>query len=236
MLHARGEPPRLGATALIELMRLASPALPVGGFSYSEALEAAVDHGMVRDEASALRWLTDQLHLVLARSDLPVVVLAVKAWRRGDLERVKELNDWVLHTRESREFAQQSQQMGRSLVEWMRQRTDPPQAVADAAALRPAPSWPVAFSLAAAHTGAPLHEAALAFAVAWVESQVAAAIKAVPLGQVGGQRLLDALNRLLPAAVSAAAKLPDSARQAFAPMLAVLSARHETQYSRLFRS
>jgi urease accessory protein len=228
--------PRVPAGALIELMRLASPALPVGGFSYSEALEAAVDCGRVTDLAQARDWLLDQLHLGLARSDLPLAARAFNAWRRGDLETIRELNDWALATRETRELSLQSQQMGRSLLEWMRQRDGAPDALADAAALSPAPTWPVAFALAAAHSGAPRREALIAFAVGWAENMVQAAIKAVPLGQSGGQRLLDALNPALPAAVDAAIAMPDSQRQAFAPMLAILSARHEIQYTRLFRS
>ena len=226
----------LSAGAIIELMRLASPVLPVGGFSYSEGLEAAVEHGVVTDEAGARVWLNEQLHLVLARSELPVVALAFKAWRRGDVARATELNDWVCRTRETRELAQQSQQMGRSLTEWMRRRDRAPSALAHAAALQPAPTWPVAFALAAAHSGAPQREALIAFAVGWVENQVAAAVKAVQLGQSAGQRLLDTLNPQIGALVDAAMALPDSARQAFAPMLAILSSRHEAQYSRLFRS
>lgn len=236
MPRIRREAPPLSTGAMIELMRLASPALPVGGFSYSEGLEAAVEHGAVSDESSACAWLSDQLQLVLARSELPVVALAFKAWRRGDLARATELNDWVWRTRETRELAQQSQQMGRSLIEWMRHRDGAPPMLAAAAALQPAPTWPVAFALAAAHSGAPTREALIAFAAGWVENQVAAAIKAVPLGQIAGQRLLDVLNPQLGALVDAAIALPDSARQAFAPMLAIVSARHEAQYSRLFRS
>lgn len=94
----------------------------------------------------------------------------------------------------------------------------------------------MAFALAAAHSGAPLRESLLAFAVGWVENMAAAAIKAVPLGQVGGQRLLDGLNAALPAMVDRAICIADSERQAYAPMLAILSSRHEVQYSRLFRS
>lgn len=236
MVRRRAEPPRLAAAAMIELMRLASPALPVGGFSYSEALEAAVDGGAISSEAQARDWLLDQLHLTLARSDLPVAALAFKAWQRGDLARVRELNDWTLQTRESREFALQSQQTGRSLIEWMRQRAWPPPQLDAAAALMPAPSWPVAFALAAAHSGAPLREALIALSVGWAENMVSAAIKAVPLGQSAGQRLLDALNAQLPAIADAAISLPDGQRQAFAPMLAILSSQHETQYTRLFRS
>jgi urease accessory protein len=84
-------------TDLLWLMQLASPALPVGGFSYSESLEAAVEHGLVHDEASAQAWLLDQLHLVQARSELPVVAQAMTAWQQQDVPRLTQLNQWVLH-------------------------------------------------------------------------------------------------------------------------------------------
>jgi urease accessory protein len=231
--------PPLSPGALIELIRLASPALPVGGFSYSEGLEAAVDAGLLADEAAVARWLVDQLHLGLARSDLPAAAQAFIAWRAGDLARVTALNAGVAQTRESRERAAQSQQMGRSLLEWLRRRSDANDADTElqaAAALQPAPMWPLVFALAAARCGAPLRESMLAFAAGWCDNMVAAAIKAVPLGQVAGQRLLDALAAQIPALVDAALQVPDDGRQAFAPTLAVLSARHEEQYSRLFRS
>src|SRR5690606_21524819 len=89
---------------LLRTLWLASPALPVGGFSYSEGLEAAIDAGLVSDEASAARWLLDQLHLGQARSELVVMAEAIDAWRGRDGPRVRELNQWVLCTRESREL------------------------------------------------------------------------------------------------------------------------------------
>lgn len=99
------------------------------------------------------------------------------------------------------------------------------------------PTWPVAFALAAAQTAAPVRECVLTCAFGWAENMAQAAIKAVPLGQAGGQRILARLLQAIPAAVdSATIALPDHQRQAFNPMLAILSAQHETQYSRLFRS
>ncbi|MGD9832642.1 MAG: urease accessory protein UreF [Piscinibacter sp.] len=222
--------------ALLQLMWLASPALPVGGFSYSEALEAAVDGGRVTSEADASRWLRDQLELALGRSELPLLAQAIAAWQASDAERVRELNDWVLTTRESRELRAQTEQMGRSMVEWLKNRGEPDGRVATLAALPPAPSWPIAFALAAAQTGAPLRVALLAFAFGWAENMVQAALKAVPLGQSAGQRILAALVAAIPPSVDRALKLGDGERQAFSPMLAILSAQHETQYSRLFRS
>ena len=225
------------AHALLQLMWLASPALPVGGFSYSEVLEAAVDAGLVQGEAQAGAWLLDQLHLSLARSDMAVVSKAFKAWQRNDLAAVTELNDWVSATRETSELRQQTEQMGRSMVEWLKNRSAPTDPrVAQAQTLAPAPTWPVAFALATAQTGAPLREALLSFAFGWAENMVQAALKAVPLGQRAGQRILAALMAEIPAAVDRAAALMDGERQAFTPMLAILSAQHEMQYSRLFRS
>ena len=223
-------------TALLELMQLASPALPVGGFSYSEGLEAAVEAGLVRDEAQAGDWLLDQLHLSLARADLPVLAQALPAWKRGDLARIRELNDWVQHTRESAEARQQTQQMGRSLAEWLKNRDRPDARVAQLAALPPAPTWPVAFALAASRCDAPRRDVLLSFGFGWAENMVQAAMRSVPLGQSAAQRMLARLIAALPGAVQQAAELSDEQRQAFTPMLAILSAQHETQYSRLFRS
>ena len=224
------------AAALLQLMWLASPALPVGGFSYSEGLEPAVEAGLVGHEAAASVWLLDQLHLGLARSDIAVVSRAFKAWQRSDVATITELNAWVTTTRETSEVRQQTEQMGRSMLEWLKNRGLADARIAQLATLKPAPTWPVAFALAAAQTGAPLREALLSFAFSWAENMVQAALKAVPLGQNAGQRVLAALAAEIPDAVDHAMRLMDSERQAFMPMLAILSAQHETQYSRLFRS
>jgi urease accessory protein len=226
----------LAASTLMRLMWLASPALPVGGFSYSEGLEAAVEAGLVRDEASAGRWLLDQLALSLGRADLPLLAQAYAAWQANDLPRITALNDWVRTTRESSEFRQQTEQMGRSLCEWLRQRAPGDERVAFLGQLAPAPTWPVAFALAAWQAGAPPREALLACAFGWAENIVQAALKAVPLGQSAGQRILDQALGPIASAVDAALVTSDESRQAFTPMLAILSAQHEAQYSRLFRS
>ena len=126
--------------------------------------------------------------------------------------------------------------MGRSLAEWLKNVETPDARVAQLAALRPAPTWPLAFALAAAQIGAPPRDAMLAFGFGWAENMVQAAMRSVPLGQSAAQRMLARLIDALPDAVQRAADLPDDARQAFTPMLAILSAQHETQYSRLFRS
>jgi len=227
----------LPPATLLALMRLASPSLPVGGFSYSEGLEAAVDAGRVHDEASAGDWLLQQLELAHARADAPAVVRAARAWRARDVEAVMAVNAWVLATRESHELRRQAEQMGRSLAEWLKNgehAADP--RIATLATLAPAPSWPVAFGLAGVLAGADDEALLLAHGFGWCENMAQAAMKAVPLGQAAAQRMLSRLAAALPAAVAQALARADGQAQAFAPMLAILSARHETQYSRLFRS
>ena len=235
-MRRRDEAPR-ATTALLQLIRLASPSLPVGGFSYSEGIEAAVDAALVTDEASACAWLLDQLELGVGRSDLPVAARALAAWRRGDRKGVAEWNAWLATTRETNELRRQSEQMGRSLAHWLRQRSaDDDDRVAFLEALSPAPMWPVAFALAAADSGASSRAVLASFAAGWAENATQAALKAVPLGQTAAQRILAALSAAIPAAVERALAMPAGEMQAFAPMLAILSSQHEEQYSRLFRS
>ena len=224
---------------LLSLLWLASPTLPIGGFSYSEGLEAAVHTGQVSDEASASEWIVGQLWLSQTRSDLPVIAQALPAWHQHDWARLQALDDWVRHTRETAELRLQTEQMGRSLMEWVKSLQDASfdlSAVPDA--LRQ-PTYPVAYAFALSWqwpVGTPVRDALLAAGFAWAENMVQAAIKSVPLGQSAGQRIVARVCRELPAAIDAALAVTDATRQSFSPMLAILSARHETQYSRLFRS
>lgn len=221
---------------MLRLMWLASPALPIGAFSYSEALEAAVEHGYVHNDLTAGDWLAHQLAL-LARGDLAAMAHAIPAWQRGDEATLRAIADWLRQTRDSAEARLQSEQMGQSLLVWLR-----PQgmACADQLALLErigAPShYALVMSLALATVDVPLAQALQAQAFGWAENQVQAALKSVPLGQTAGQRVLARLAAEIPAAVETAIATPPHQRQLFAPMLSILAARHETQYSRLFRS
>ncbi len=220
--------------SLLHLLWLASPALPVGGFSYSEGLEAAVDAGVVHDETSAGDWLLNQLALVQARAELPLAAAAHAAALALDGTRLAELNAWALQTRESAESLQQAQQMGRSLLAWLQGQLPDHPALPLLQALTPAPAWGVVMGATTAMRSAALEPALQAMAFGWAENLMQAAVRAVPLGQSAGQRLLARLVQAIPQAVDAALAAPEPL--AFAPLLGVYGARHETQYSRLFRS
>ena len=217
---------------LLWLLRLASPALPVGAYSYSQGLEWAVAADWVRDDATAGTWIGDHLTLVLGRLELPLLGAALRAWRDDDRDEARRLNSLFLASRETRELREEAAQMGHSLMALARQLPE----------FSPFPmeagdwSYPVALSRLAACLQ--LEEADLlhAYAFAWLENQVAAAIKAVPLGQVAGQRLISALGARIPQTCEAACELPEAAWSSSAPGLAIASSLHETQYTRLFRS
>ncbi|WP_431288876.1 urease accessory protein UreF [Roseateles chitinivorans] len=223
---------------LLRLTWLASPALPIGAFSYSEVLEAAVEQGLVHDDVSAGAWLSQQLRL-LARGDLAAIAQGINAWRAGDEPALRELARWQRMTRDGAEARLQSEQMGQSLLVWLRgQPMATPAQLALLTACGEGHPMPYAFvmSLALATIDVPVDQALHTQAFGWAENQVQAALKAVPLGQTAGQRVLTRLASEIPAAVAEAIATPPARRQLFAPMLSVLAARHETQYSRLFRS
>jgi urease accessory protein len=223
------------AARLLNLMWLASPALPVGAFSYSEGLESAVETKLVHDEASAGDWLLDQLWLQQARAELPSVHHAMTAWSHASIQAVHALNTWVVHTRESAEQGAQTLQMGTSLWAWLNNGMH----ASDSRLLTrfaEGVTWPVAYGLALTLAQATPRDGLLACAFGWAENMVQASMKAVPLGQAAAQRMLSRLTNDIPSAVDAALATTADDRQAFTPLLAVLGAQHETQYTRIFRS
>ena len=221
---------------LIPLLHLASPQLPVGGFAYSQGLEGAVDAGLVTDSASAGAWIAGVLNASLARFEAPILAGLVAAWKDGQATEVERLNDLFAASRETSELLDETGRMGRALGIWLRDL-----GIAGAAelglleGLRPQ-TYPAAFACAAAALGIEPGDAATAYLWAWLENQVMAAVKLIPLGQTAGQRLLLDLGPPLPAIAVRALDLPESEWTGLAPGLAILSSRHETQYSRLFRS
>lgn len=224
---------------LISLLHLASPALPIGGFSYSQGLEAAIDCGMVGDAATAEHWIRDNLVQVQAQCEAPVWLLLHRAWQRQDAAAVRRWNEWFHVTRETSELRLETEQMGWSLAKLIGQMDWGDDFLrATLQDLSPL-CLPTAFTAACVALDIDARDGLAAYAFNWAENQMAAAIKAVPLGQVAGQKILRGLHRHVLDAVEEAVSRADAdppRLSTFSPMLGLLSARHETQYSRLFRS
>jgi urease accessory protein len=222
--------------ALARLLQLASPALPVGAFSYSQGLEWAIEDGTVHNEASVLAWIGDLLEHNLGRFEAPLLARLIVGWQGKDIEAVQRLNDLYLASREAAELRAETLQMGYSLVRLLREFGDFPADNLAALDALGETSFPAAWSAAAATWDIPAEEALTAYLWAWAENQVMAALKAVPLGQSAGQRILLALGARVPAIAQRAPTLDTEAWSNLAPGFAIASCRHETQYSRLFRS
>jgi len=221
------------------LQQLSSPALPIGGFTYSQGLEAAVELGLVHDEASAGTWIEAQLNGVVADCEAPLWCLLFLAWTLRDTNDLRQWNEWFQASRETQEIRQETEQMGRSLVRLIDELawgTDEQRAMLKA--LRP-PTLPLAHSFACAAWEISALGGLSAYLFTWLENQVAAAIKSVPLGQTAGQRILDRLRRQLPILATQAyarSQASPPALHTLAPQYGIVSSRHATQFSRLFRS
>lgn len=221
---------------LVRLLQLASPALPVGAYSYSQGLEAAVDRGIVRDAPTALQWIGDMLEYSVSRMESPVVLRLITAWRASDFAAIDNWNALFLASRETSELRAETVQMGFSLVKLLTELEATNEETRAHLARLEEISFPTSFACAAAHWQISAQPALVAYLWSWLENQVMAAVKALPLGQTDGQRMLLTLGDRLEAVAARAALLADDELGSFAPGLALLSSQHETQYSRLFRS
>jgi urease accessory protein len=217
----------------VRLLQLASPSLPVGAYSYSQGLEAAVEAGIVRDAATASTWIGDVLAISLASMEAPIFLRLAAAWEDGDIASVQRWNAEFIASREAAELRAETLQMGYSLRTLIGSLgIDNAKALDEFDEL----AYPTAFAFAVAAWKIDAREALTAYLFAWIENQVLASLKCVPLGQTDGQRVLLDLGERIPAIVESAAAIGDDDLSSLAPGLALLSARHETQYSRIFRS
>ncbi len=225
-----------GNLTLVRLLQLASPALPIGAFSYSQGLEWAVEAGTVHDADSARSWIGDLMEYAVGPGDAAVLWRCMNAAAADDRPTFIAWNAWYRASRETSELRAETEQTGGALIKLLGELglVDAP-ARAMATDAMPV-TLPAAFALAAHRSGVAAEQALAGYLWSWLENQVLAVMKAVPLGQVSGQRLLQALAARIPAIAAAARMLDDADVASFSPGLALASARHETQYTRLFRS
>jgi len=219
------------AESQLRLWQLISPTLPIGSFAYSQGLEYAVDCGWVKDEQQTYEWIKGQVNNTLSCLDIPVMQRIYHAWQNEDHEDVLYWNRWLLAARESKELYDEDIQLGKALLRLLNglDITLPVDSDCEWA-------YSTLFAYAAMNWEIPFTEAANGFLWAWSENQVAAAIKLVPLGQTSGQKILSKVLTGIPAAIDKALTLGEEDIGVLAPGVAIASALHETQYSRLFRS
>lgn len=220
---------------LSRLLQLASPTLPVGAYAYSQGLEWAVDSGTVRSEASALIWIGDLLDWNIGRFEAPLLARMLRACRVNDAISLAQLNARYLASRESSELRAETLQMAYSLMRLLDELEEITPALTFIRTLE-TPAYPVVWACAATAWQIEEDAALTAYVWSWAENQTMAAIKAVPLGQAAGQRMMLTLGARIAPLVALARTLRESEYSNFAPGFAIACSQHETQYSRLFRS
>ena len=240
------------APALLRLLQLVSPALPIGGYNFSQGLEYAIEANWVRDEASALTWISGLMRASVGTLDVPVLHRLHGAWSasrgarspggRGGSDSsaadsmVVDVDRWsrfLIASRETSELRAEDRHLGRSLAKVLAEAGLPE---ARAWMTRSDATFATLFTLGCVHWGVGVNQCAWGYLWTWAENQVLACIKAVPLGQSAGQRMLDALIAQIPLVAESAAELTDEQIGSAAPTHLIASAAHETQYTRLFRS
>ena len=174
--------------SLLHLLQLASPALPVGAYSYSEGIETLVDSGSITNEPSLKHWLEAELKYGAIRIEAVVMIRAYKATLLGDVTGNIYWNHWLSAARETEELRQQSWQMGRSLMRLMLEIQ--PQLADVINAVGSPCNFAIAFGIAAAHWKIDISDALLGYLHSWATNLITAGIKLIPLGQTAGQQML----------------------------------------------
>ncbi|MGK7904875.1 MAG: urease accessory protein UreF [Hormoscilla sp.] len=219
---------------LLYLLQLASPALPVGAYSYSEGLEALVETGAIACGESLRKWLQEELRYGAIPLEAAVMLRAMNGAAKGDKMTLSYWNAWVAAAKETEELRQQSWQMGRSLARLLLEIQPSLKTLLDACGTDC--HYPIAFGIAASHWQIPPDDAILGYLHSWASNLVTAGVKLIPLGQTRGQKLLLDLHPDIAKAAQNILSLEDDDLCSCSWGLALASMAHETQYTRLFRS
>jgi len=222
--------------ALSRLLQLASTMLPVGAYSYSQGLEWAIEFGDARDAETTNTWIADVLDIYQGNFELPVLYRLYLAWQADDMAAVDEWDMFYKAGRDTSESLAETRQMGYSLCRLLNDLQQLPEEFMHKLNALTDPAFVTAYAGVANLWHIRAQDMLHACAWSWMENQVSAAMKAVPLGQVAGQKIMFALGRQIPQLVEHAMQLADDEISNFAPALTIAGSLHETQYSRLFRS
>jgi urease accessory protein len=219
--------------ALLRLLQLVSPGLPIGMYSYSQGFECAVQDGWIKNASDTADWLNGVLKQGLSRVDAPILGKLFDAWQENNRVHIEHWSATLIACRETSELRNEDRQTGQALARLLA-KLDVPEA--QDWLRRPDATLATLFSLAASRWQITKSDMIAGYLWGWLENQVLCAVKLIPLGQVAGQQLLKHLAEQLPELVQQAQELPDEEIGGSVFGLALASSRHEMQYSRLFRS
>jgi len=218
---------------LVRLLHLVSPTLPTGAYSYSQGLEWAVESGWIHDHQSLHSWLSELARLSMASVDIPLIARMYKALAGSSSDKLEQWCDLLLACRETAELRDEEQIRGRAMATLLQGL-----ALGRVEVFYPllAKSQLAGIALAAVEWEIPLQDTALGYTWSWLENQVLAGMKIIPLGQTEGQQMLLKMTDLVVDTVQRGLMLKDCEIGAAAPGLALASCFHEIQYTRLYRS
>jgi urease accessory protein len=219
---------------LLSILQLASSALPVGAYSYSEGLEMLVENGTIANQTNLKDWLKAELLYGAIRLEAAVMVRSQQAVKTGDVDSLCRWNLWLSAARETEELRASSWQMGRSLIQLLGKLE--PQIIPIANAVGNPCNYAIAFGIAVAHWQISIQAALLGYLHSWASNLITAGVKLIPLGQTAGQQLLLDLQPLFSTAALEILALEDDELACCSWGLSLASMQHETQYTRLFRS
>lgn len=219
-------------TALLQLLRLCSPALPIGSYAYSQGLEGACESGYVYNEDTLASWIEGVMKTSILHLDIPLFARLYDAHVQNDDNALTEWNQFLLASRETKEFYFEDTQMGSALIKLLKDLD-----------IKNANRWvkkdctlATAFSLACVHWDIDKLTASHGFIWAWCENQISIGVKLIPLGQTSGQRIISKLINTIEQVSRDGQLLDDTELGASCPGLVIASMQHEDQYTRLFRS
>lgn len=219
--------------ALMRLLQLVSPGLPIGMYSYSQGMESAVADGWITNAEGTKAWLSGLMQNSMRNIDLAILARLYTAWQSNDNDQLIHWSQRLLAYRETSELRLEDRQTGQALARLL---TSLGYQSMKPWSRNPDTTLAVIFGYAANTWAITQHMALLGYLWSWLENQVLCAVKLVPLGQVAGQQLLIELANSIPELVDQALQLEDNEVGGSAFSLALASSRHEMQYSRLFRS
>ena len=210
-----------------------SPTLPIGGFTYSQGIEKAIEINWISDIDTAQQWLENQLFFGLVYTDLPILIRLYESVSIGDKDQAQEWSNFLLACRETRELRQEEINRGKSLTKVIES--------LESSAIN---GWRKitntnhlsGYALISNIWKIPIDELLLGYSWSWLENQVSAIVKIIPLGQTEGQQLLNQLLKEIPEVISKSKVVSIEDIGMSQPAFAIASSLHETQYTRIFRS